>query len=453
MAEPRNIRAQVLSILAGLVLLVVLGFGFLSSGTSGAKAGMVQPEHTATCSLGWCGTPHPTETWVSPWGSRTPHPTWTPGTPQGTRTANAFPTWTPMATHTPGIYPTWPPHGTGTPHASYTPHTYPTRTPGTMQPHPTWTPRATHTAGTPGATRTANAWPSVTRTTPTPRLLSLRPRVQFGFGAPGSTVGYHKVLRNNFSHDTLVTLSGTSLAGWDVTVDPTSVTVHPGVSETIGISVTVPVSPSFPIDIERVRAESSSPPASTAAYMITLAHRHPFADLSPDNWADGPVQYLAAIGAVSGYPDGTFRPNAGVTRAQFAKMLASAMGWELLSPQTPRFSDVPQGYWAYSYIETVAAHDVISGYPDGTFNPDAGVTRAQIAKMVSLAQAWPLGEYEAGTYSDVTAADWFYAYAEAMHATDVISGYADGTFRPYAPATRAQVSKILSLSLYSDPSD
>jgi hypothetical protein len=280
----------------------------------------------------------------------------------------------------------------------------------------------------------------------------LVPPVQFGFASPGSTADYHKILFNAFTQTTTVDLTGSSFGSWTVTVNPTSLTAQPGVSNTIGISVTVPTTPTLLWDLERVRAVTEGPQTFTAtAFIVTIAHRWPFNDVPQGSWEDGPVQYLANLRVISGYPDGSFRPDRLVTRAQFAKILVGAMGWQIVSPQTGHFRDVAPGSWAYGYIETAVARGAISGYPDGTFRPEAYLTRAQLAKMVSVARGWSMSPPYTDSFTDANQGDWFYRYAEMMHAAGVIDGYSDGTFRPSAPATRAQVAKIISLSLYSEP--
>jgi hypothetical protein len=77
-----------------------------------------------------------------------------------------------------------------------------------------------------------------------------------------------------------------------------------------------------------------------------------------------------------------FRSGADVTRGQLSKIVVNAAGWPLQSPPTATFSDVPPGSPFYSYIETVACRGVVSGYADHTFRPAAGATRGQIAKIV-----------------------------------------------------------------------
>ena len=444
-------------------------------------------------------------------GTRTPEPC-PPSQNCGTRTAEPHPTYTPRATCVPGMncepatrtpnpcgnHPcgtrTVNPEVTRTPHATCepntncqpptrTPHAEATRTPhatcvpgmncepGTRTPHPEMT-RTPHPEGTrtphatcvPGsnclpATRTPEPCPPShncgTRTaTPTGHAgaLRLRPRVQFGQGAPGSTTDYDLMLLNRFNEPTLVDLEGHSVRGWGVDVNPSDLIVEPNESDLLTVEVDVPASPGGPVDLERVvaNAEGVRP---AYAFMITMLQRRAINDLPAGHWADGPVQYLLAEGIVSGYSDGTFRPDANVTRAQFAKMLSGAMDWQTQAPTRPSFSDVQAGHWAYGYIEAAVAHGVLSGYPDGTFRPDANVTRAQVAKMIAIARGWTMESPAEQSFIDVGATNWARDFAAMVSAADVMSGYTDGTFRPNAPATRAQIAKILTLGIFSDPND
>ena len=120
-------------------------------------------------------------------------------------------------------------------------------------------------------------------------------------------------------------------------------------------------------------------------------------DVPRDNWAwpdisnlycrgvlYGYIETAAHYGIADGYADGSFRPVAPITRAQVAKLIVRASTWPAAPPAPPRFRDVPPSHWAYSYITQAAAHGVLSGYADGTFAPDAPATRAQLAKIVYL---------------------------------------------------------------------
>jgi hypothetical protein len=119
-----------------------------------------------------------------------------------------------------------------------------------------------------------------------------------------------------------------------------------------------------------------------------------FSDVQPGSTFYTFVEAAYLRGAVQGYPDGTFRPNAPVTRAQAAKMLVTGRGWSLYTPPWPAFTDVPVGHWAYAYIHTAQSHGIAGGYPDGTFRPDTLVTRAQLAKMVALTAQSAGSEYQ-----------------------------------------------------------
>jgi hypothetical protein len=289
--------------------------------------------------------------------------------------------------------------------------------------------------------------------TRTPPAISLNPRVQFGHGTPGGTVAYHEVLSNHFLTDTLVSLSGSSHGGWGVAVNPSSVTVHDGVTATVNITVSLPSTSTRWCDIERISAVGGSPAYTATAYLLTISSTHRFADMPLDHWASDSVEYLLSQDIISGYSDNTFRPNNEVTRSQFAKILVGAYGWDIITPATPTFNDVPADNWAYGYIETASAHGVISGYNDGSFRPSNSITRAQVAKMVVNASGWVFDGSARSTYSDVDETDWAYNYIQTVSAADVMSGYSDNTFRPYATATRAQIAKILTYSLFSDPNE
>src|SRR5204863_5144569 len=79
---------------------------------------------------------------------------------------------------------------------------------------------------------------------------------------------------------------------------------------------------------------------------------------------------------------GTFRPGNDVTRGQLSKIIVLAMGWTDPCPTTGHFSDVPPGSTFFCFIETAYVHGIITGYADGTFRPGNNATRGQISKIV-----------------------------------------------------------------------
>ena len=104
------------------------------------------------------------------------------------------------------------------------------------------------------------------------------------------------------------------------------------------------------------------------------------------HWAEDWIEALRADGITSGYPDGTYRPNAQVTRAQMAVFLLKAKhGADYQPPavEHSRFSDVPDNHWAKDWIEELAVEGITAGYPDGTYRPDRAITRAEMAVFLT----------------------------------------------------------------------
>jgi hypothetical protein len=180
----------------------------------------------------------------------------------------------------------------------------------------------------------------------------------------------------------------------------------------------------------------------------------PFGDVQQSDYFYEAVRILVCRGVITGYGDNTFRPYNSVTRAQVSKIVVLGEGWPINTEGGPHFTDVPATYWAYEYIETVynrpPAGSIISGYADGTFRPQNNMTRGQLTKVIVLAEEWPLYTPPTPTFSDVPVTDPFYAYIETAFNRQIISGYADGTFRPGNDITRGQTAKIL-YNAFSSP--
>ncbi len=181
-----------------------------------------------------------------------------------------------------------------------------------------------------------------------------------------------------------------------------------------------------------------------------------FSDVPINEWFYTNVEYLASRGIISGYSDRTFRPGNNATRGQFAKMIVLGMGWPLETTGGPHFVDVAETNTFYAYIETAYSRGIIGGYecgrpgepcPGAYFRPGNDITRGQIAKIVVLGKGWQPLDPAVPTFSDVARGSTFYTFVEAAVAHGIVSGYTDGTFRPGNNATRAQLSKMLALSM------
>ena len=159
------------------------------------------------------------------------------------------------------------------------------------------------------------------------------------------------------------------------------------------------------------------------------------------HWAQDYIRELMERQAVSGYPDGTFRPNANITRAEFATILVKALN---LQPRAGKVFNDTVNHWAKDVISTAHAHGIINGYDDNTFGPDDYITREQMAVMI--ARAAGLYNAAAGTqFADSnTFSEWAVNAIAAISEKGIITGYPDGTFKPKNYATRAEAATVIT---------
>ncbi|MDY3619137.1 S-layer homology domain-containing protein [Agathobaculum sp.] len=143
---------------------------------------------------------------------------------------------------------------------------------------------------------------------------------------------------------------------------------------------------------------------------------------------------------MNGYADGTFRPDASITRAEAVKLIA-----ELLTDKDVQgdyvFADIKQGAWYYDAVNILTGYSLVSGYADGTFRPDASITRAEFVTILSRFPHTDIGVDR--DFSDVPATHWAYSAVQTALAQNWVGGYADGTFRPDDLITRAEAVTML----------
>ena len=168
-----------------------------------------------------------------------------------------------------------------------------------------------------------------------------------------------------------------------------------------------------------------------------------FRDVPEGHWAFDSVHYLYWQEIVSGDDNGFFEPDRQVTRAEMLKMLCNAFG--LAEENRASFSDVPATAWYYGYAGAAAAAGLVNGY-DGNLSPDAYLTREDMAVLVYRFAAYAGVELAAASPSFTDAAeisDYALDAVGALSGAGLISGMGDGTFAPQAGSTRAQVAAIL----------
>lgn len=178
-----------------------------------------------------------------------------------------------------------------------------------------------------------------------------------------------------------------------------------------------------------------------------------FIDVPSNYWAKDQIDFFAEQGIAGGYEDGSFRPDAGVTREEFCKLLVSTFRPGLETPATPTFADVAEDRWSYPYIEVCS--EFLTGYanPFGglpTFHPTEYATREDIAvalvKMMGLrAEDAIYGNYAVTKFSDgADISPGLAPYVSLACEKGLINGYPDGTFGPTQGITRAETIVLLN---------
>lgn len=178
-----------------------------------------------------------------------------------------------------------------------------------------------------------------------------------------------------------------------------------------------------------------------------------FSDVAEGLWYTPYVLDMAGRGAVTGFPDGTFRPTGAVTRAQVVNVLYQLSGGVPVNFAMP-FSDVAEGLWYTEAVRWAASQKIVTGFEDGSFRPDANVTRQDLAVMlVRYQQAAGIELSQEGAAPAFRDNEQIAAYAaEAIYVLQkagVVNG-ADGKFNPTATASRGELCKMLSGLMVSE---
>ncbi len=109
-----------------------------------------------------------------------------------------------------------------------------------------------------------------------------------------------------------------------------------------------------------------------------------FSDVNDEHWSAWAIKYVYSKGLFSGYPDGTFQPDKSITRAEFTTVVYKLLGAGGMNIITSKFHDT-NGHWAEQYIEELAGRRYINGYSDGTFKPNSNITRAESVALINRA--------------------------------------------------------------------
>ena len=236
-----------------------------------------------------------------------------------------------------------------------------------------------------------------------------------------------------------VTVTGTGFTGATAVRFGTSTAQFTVVSDT-EVKATAPAAGGT-VDVTVVTPTGTS--TTSAGDRFTYAPT--FTDVPQNYWAYAAIETLAADGILAGFPNGTFQPDAGVTRAQFVKMLDLTLGLKPGSAATS-FADVPASAWFAPYVAAAVHAGMVEGVSPTLFAPNATLTREQMS--VLLARALKLSQTANLHFADASQIDpWALQGVEQAVAAGLVSGFPDGSFQPLGTATRAQAANVLALVL------
>ncbi|MFC4598067.1 leucine-rich repeat protein [Cohnella hongkongensis] len=175
-----------------------------------------------------------------------------------------------------------------------------------------------------------------------------------------------------------------------------------------------------------------------------------FADVE-NHWAAHSIRLFARLGIVQGYGDGTFKPDASITRGEFASMLAKLFPLAKGTAATPGFTDLGDS-WARDAVVTLASNGIINGYEDGTFRADRNITRAEmIAILARVVNLTAVKQLKTVNYRDIDRT-WAKDQIQQAAIAGIISGRSKNVFDPDKSATRAEALTVLlrAISLNSE---
>lgn len=178
-----------------------------------------------------------------------------------------------------------------------------------------------------------------------------------------------------------------------------------------------------------------------------------YTDMDENHWAYQSIKFLTEIGVVVGYPDGTYKPDIPVTRAEFASMAIKALGQESSEvAQEIHFADITPDFWAYNIIQKAVYFDLIPDSKGESYRPFDSVTRAEAINIAVNALTTNQISQEkaddiiAKSYSDYTQMPaWFLMAAAKAHILDlvVVMPGNEGKMEANRPANRAEVAMLL----------
>jgi len=184
---------------------------------------------------------------------------------------------------------------------------------------------------------------------------------------------------------------------------------------------------------------------------LNIAAGAEYIDINNSNADQSYIKYLSQKGIIKGYPDGSFKPQEGLTRAQGAVVLAKAANLALEPNAANSFKDVKANHWASVYISAAVKAGYMSGYPDGTFKPDQRLSRAEGISLLLRLSKQPQNAI-LPKLNDINNQHWAAPAVAVGLASGMVGLSADGqNYFPNAAFTRINMAHALGILLTEDP--
>jgi WD40 repeat protein len=194
-------------------------------------------------------------------------------------------------------------------------------------------------------------------------------------------------------------------------------------------------------------------PVMAAETEIAATQPAGYSDIAADNPVLPYVRYLTGLGIITGYPDGSYHPEAGLTRAEAAAVICRAANITSGSTGVSKFRDVYQDHWALAYINAAAQGSYFKGAQGEDFRPDQQITRAEALTLIFRLSGSDISQAALPPLTDMDNGHWAAKPVAAALAAGMAGLSADGSrFMPDAPFTRINMAQALALLLTEDPS-
>lgn len=170
-----------------------------------------------------------------------------------------------------------------------------------------------------------------------------------------------------------------------------------------------------------------------------------------DHWAKDYIGELSKRGIFNGYEDGSFRPDLGITREEIAVALTRALNLEDKARRAPYYSYSDSSYistWALDAVNMMSKLGVFTGYDDGLYRPQQVITREQMVAVIMRMFDNSVPKTTLNFTDEHVIGDWAVSYVEGATTLEIVAGYPDGTFRATNYITRAEAAKILYVFMH-----